>query len=522
MAVECTEVLVIGAGPVGLLLGCELARRGVAVRVIDKKPGTVPTGARGRALSARSLEVLDDVGVVDRIYARGKTNPKARLYDGDTLVREVDPRSNAANLPTPNSPHRCSFVELPQQSTEDILAEHLELLGVRVEFDCELIDLDQSRDQVTATVRVDGVNRQVRAAYAVGCDGGGSRTRKLAGISFPGQTDTADTFVTGCAIIDGLDPDYLHIWANGVLLTWQPDLGRWVFFGPITPDGDGGITPFPADALRRVFDEQCGLPGITFRETSQTSIWRPNIRMATHYRKGRVFLAGDAAHIHPPTGGQGMNTGLQDAYNLGWKLAHTLRGAPEALLDTYEAERLPVAREVLATTSQRFDSVTRTSDPRERLRTASNTLSATDIFADTTQLSITYRHGPLARDLDDTVGIRAGDRAPDAPGLRCGDRSTRLFDLFRGPHLTLLHFGTHIQTAPATGDLVRALTIVPRGEAAPANGGVFVDSGNHAHHAYRITTPATILVRPDGYIALTGAGYDETAIADYLHLVVPR
>jgi 2-polyprenyl-6-methoxyphenol hydroxylase-like FAD-dependent oxidoreductase len=171
----------------------------------------------------------------------------------------------------PHPTHRTSFVELPQQSTEQILAERLESLGVRVEFDSELIDLDQNPEHVIATVRTNGTSQRVPTTYVVGCDGGSRRVRKLADMPFPGETRAAENFITGCADIDGLDPDYLHIWSNGVLLTWQPDLDRWVFFTRITPDRDGELPPPSADTLRRIFDEGCGIPGVSFGETSATS-----------------------------------------------------------------------------------------------------------------------------------------------------------------------------------------------------------------------------------------------------------
>ncbi|SHF55330.1 FAD-dependent monooxygenase [Streptoalloteichus hindustanus] len=526
-----TEVLVVGGGPVGLLLGCELARRGVAVRVVDRRATRVPTGARGRALSARSLEILDDLGVVDEVHARGRRDPKAYLYEGDTVVRELDPGAESANRPTPDAPHRCSFVELPQQSTEEILSDRLASWGVRVEFDHELVDLDDRAgraDLVVATVRTAGVAHQITARYVVGCDGASSRVRELAGISFQGHTRDTEHFITGCAEIDGLDPSHLHIWSTGTMLTWQRDLDGWVFFARVHPDDTGQI-PAPTTAtLRRIFAAECRLPGVTFGATWATSTWRPNIRMADRYRQGRVLVAGDAAHVHPPTGGQGMNTGLQDAYNLGWKLAHVLRGAPASLVDTYEAERLPVARSLLATSTRRYDTATREESGRGNLEVATDAFSAKDKFADITQLSIGYPDSPLSRDLDETTGIRAGDRAPDAPGLRVRDTTTSLFELFRGPHLTLLRFGQPTASPTAHADTVdidpvRVITVVPPGTTESASDNVVVDTEGHAHRAYGITGPASVLVRPDGHVGFTASQPTGTALTDYLRLLTaPR
>ncbi|MCP2256608.1 2-polyprenyl-6-methoxyphenol hydroxylase [Streptoalloteichus tenebrarius] len=518
MSTHHTDVLVVGGGPVGLLLGCELARRGVTTRVIERRPVRTPTGARGRALSARSLEILDDLGVVDQVYARGRRDPKAYLYDGDTVVRVLDPASASASHPTPEAPHRCSFVELPQQSTEEILTNRLASWGVEVEFDHELVDLHDLGDHVDATVRTSGGTRRITARYVVGCDGGSSRVRTLTGISFPGQTRTAEQYLTGCVALRGLDPDHLHIWSTGTMFTWQRDLDGWVFFVRVSPDHTGTPPAPTAATLRRIFDDECRLPGVTFGATWATSTWRPNIRMADRYRRGRVLIAGDAAHVHPPTGGQGMNTGIQDAYNLGWKLAHVLRGAPESLLDTYETERRPVARGLLATTTQRFDTATR-EDTESRLGLVRDAFLAQDRFADTTQLSIGYPDSPLSRDLGGT-GVRAGDRAPDAPGLRGRDTTTSLFDLFRGPHLTLLRFGQAPTPPPVDVEGLRVVSVMPPGARELPMGDAVVDAEGHAHHAYGVTAPATVLVRPDGHIGFTAPDSADTALADHLRLLV--
>jgi hypothetical protein len=237
--------------------------------------------------------------------------------------------------------------------------------------------------------------------------------------------------------------------------------------------------------------------------------------MAERYRSGRVLLAGDAAHVHSPAGGQGMNTGLMDAYNLGWKLAHVLRGAPEALLDTYEAERLPVARQLLATTSERHRAYYHDGDGHRRGAAIAGTLAATDTFSDTSQLTLSYRGGPLAHDLGSPTGLRAGDRAPDAP-CRRGDELVRLFDAFRGTHFTLLLFGAD----PLLGDAVRGVRVVVVAHTDGA-AGALVDDGGHAHRAYGVNGPAAFLVRPDGYVGLTGSPLPSFSahLAGYLALV---
>ncbi|MBN6054854.1 FAD-dependent monooxygenase, partial [Nonomuraea sp. RK-328] len=234
-----------------------------------------------------------------------------------------------------------------------------------------------------------------------------------------------------------------------------------------------------------------------------------------------IFLAGDAAHVHPPAGGQGMNTGVQDAYNLGWKLAHVLRGAPEPLLDTYEEERLPIAEHVLASTTARGRFWTSDDSARVSERIV-GAFRGQDPFSDVSQLSITYRGSSLARDLDEGIGIRAGDRAPDAHCIEpASGEPVRLFDLFRGTHFTLLVFG--LKPAPRVsegrrGD-VRTHRILPPGFASSDSESALIDSAGEAHELYGVDGDALVLIRPDGYVALAGGSWDDRSVSDYLERV---
>src|SRR5207249_1037310 len=162
-----------------------------------------------------------------------------------------------------------------------------------------------------------------------------------------GETLENEHHLNAGLLVNGLDPAYMHVWADpvqGLFLSPMPYDGIWVFQAAISPEQhDTSLSTF-----QRIFDERAGLPGVHLSDLQWTSIWRPNIRMVKQYRHGRVLLAGDAAHVHSPAGGQGMNAGIQDAYNLGWKLAHVVQGAPDSLLETYQAERLPIAQAVLA------------------------------------------------------------------------------------------------------------------------------------------------------------------------------
>jgi hypothetical protein len=408
-----------------------------------------------------------------------------------------------------------------QQFTEAALRERLASLGSRIELGCELVDFTQDRDQVTATVRRDGRREEIRAQYLVGCDGGGSTVRKRAEISFLGETWERQRMLFGNLRVDGLDDSVTHMWAQGpggmLTLAPMPSSGTWFFTAPLPEDEDWDPSSVSVEDFAAIFAERVGLPGVRFTDPVYLSVYQVNIRMVDRYRDGHILLSGDAAHVHTPAGGQGMNTGVQDAYNLGWKLAHVLHGAPETLLDSYEEERLPVAEHVLASTTARGRhwSGSDTARVSERIVGA---FQGQDPFSDVSQLSITYRGASLARDLDESTGIRAGDRAPDA---HCTDPATgarvRLFDLFRGPHFTLLVFGP--RPAPSVDESRSGEVRTHRILAGPRDGDnerALLDATGEAHKLYGVDRDGLVLVRPDGYIALTGGAWDDRSVSAYL------
>ncbi|GAA0278093.1 FAD-dependent oxidoreductase [Cryptosporangium japonicum] len=465
-----TDVLVIGAGPTGLTLAIDLARRGVPVRIVDAAPG--PSGAsRGKGIQPRTQEVFDDLGVIDEILATARPYPPMRAYRGDTVVWEGtlgEPRAAAPDVPYPG------IVMLPQQLTELALRNRLAALGVAVEYGTPVADLTQDDDGVTAA--------GIRATYAVGADGGRSTVRKALDIPFLGDTfDTERMALADVRFSDGrLDRDHWHIW--GDLATQELRLGLCPLPGtdtfqltaPLAPDEE------PAD-LQRFVTERSGRDDLVFTEVTWRSLYRVNIRLAASYRRGRVFLAGDAAHAHSPAGGQGLNTGVQDAYNLGWKLAAVLAGAHPDLLDTYQAERQPVAADVLGLSTLLLRG---SQDAPRRGR-------------DTDQLDVHYRDSALSVDTRRVPGpLRAGDRAPDAP---LGDGT--LFDRFRGPHATVLAF----RPAPA---LDHAVELNTGAQAAYGSYGIDPEAGGY------------VVVRPDGYVGLLAD--DADAVRDYLSTALDR
>ncbi len=511
-----TEVLVVGAGPVGLTLAIDLARRGIACRIIEQSPA-YQIGTRGRGISLRTQQVFEDLGMLDALLPYDEGMAPARTYDHDKLISESNPASFFPPVPPPYHP----ILMISQEHTEAVLRARLASYGRQVELDTQLVSFTQNAERVVLQIRQAGQDEEIQTRYLVGCDGGHSTVRKAADISFLGETWDEEHFLLGNVSVSGLDTHFTHTWGTlngGLTLQWMSHSNTWFFSASIAPDEQGSLPPPTLESLQRLFDERAGMPGVHLSNPRWLSVWRPNIRMVDRYRVSRIFLAGDAAHVHSAAGGQGLNTGVQDAYNLGWKLAAVLNGAPDALLDTYQAERLPVAEGVLATTSIRHR------EYRRDFSQAVNTLIAgKETFADPSQLSITYRGGRLSRDLDNTTGIRAGDRAPDAACVRAeSGEQVRLFDLFRGTHFTLLVFGDQpVSHLPAVYDgSLHRYTIAPPDNPVARAEQTLVDSDGQAHRAYGISGNALILVRPDGYIGLTGGSPGQEPIIDYLRDVI--
>ncbi|MFB9659735.1 FAD-dependent monooxygenase [Glycomyces mayteni] len=497
-ASAATEVVIVGAGPVGLTLACDLARRGVGVRIVERAR-RFQVGTRARGVRGRTQEVFEDLGVLDALRGHAEAPLPSRFYDKDgNTVREAVMYDAP---PVPGAPYPGSLMA-GQHHTEAVLRERLASHGIAVELGCEFTGYAEDGEGVTAVLRSVGGREEVRARYVVGCDGAGSTVRKRAGISFLGETWERQRMLFGNLTADGLDDSVAHLWAEGpggmLSLAPMPRSGTWFFTAPLPADGGG--EPVSVEAFAKLFAERTGLSGVAFRDPVYLSVYQVNIRMVDRYRAGRVLLAGDAAHVHPPAGGQGMNTGVQDAYNLGWKLARVLRGAPESLLDTYEEERMPVARHVLDTTTARGRHWA-ASGPAQVADRMVGAFQGKDPFSDVSGLGVHYRGSSLARQLDESIGVRAGDRAPDAHADAGTGERVRLFDLFRGTHFTLLLFGN--RPAPDTPAEVRVHRI----------------AGDEAARRYGVEGDGLVLVRPDGYVALAGGAWDDRSVADYLALL---
>jgi 2-polyprenyl-6-methoxyphenol hydroxylase-like FAD-dependent oxidoreductase len=442
------DVLIVGAGPTGLALGIDLARRGVEALVVERADRMFP-GSRGKGLQPRTQEVFHDLGVLEAIRAAGGPYPAQMIWKEGERVGEQQMFERFE--PEEGTPWTEPWM-VAQWRTQEVLHARLTELGGRVTFGREVVAVVQNASGVTARL---GDGTTLRARYLVAADGGRSVIREALGVAMSGDTvDPAPNLVADIRL-RGLDRDHWHMFPR--------DDGSGVALCPLagTDDfqlqarhADGTAPDLSLEGIRALVATYTHLGAEAVTELRWASDFRPRTGLADRFRAGRVFLAGDAAHIHSPAGGQGLNTSVQDAYNLGWKLGAVLRGAaPESLLDTYEEERRAVAAEMLDLS---------TAVHRGEVRRGRATV----------QLGLEYRASSLSEETRAQPGeVRAGDRAPDGTV-----NGVRLFDAFRGPHWTLLG-----ATAPRAASGLRSLP------AAPASYG-----------------PGLFLIRPDGYVGWAG------------------
>jgi len=522
------DVLVVGAGPTGLTLAAELIRHGATVRIIDRAAAPATT-SRALIVQARTLEVFEQMGM--SMSEIGSPAVGAQLmFPGRPPVR-ISFEGGLEKMHTRHSAAR----SINQDVTEGVLREHLVALGATIEWGVGLVGFVQDADGVTAElIHTDGSTESCRTSYIAGCDGASSATRKAAGIPFDGVT-YGIAGVQADVTLDWELPDGgLYFFPSGPgLIAAFPMTGERHFrllanvpvdpaSGDESPYGAGRVLPTTED-IQALVDERMTIPA-KIVETFWTSRYRLHGRGVPRYRNGRAFLAGDAAHIHSPVGAQGMNTGIQDAHNLAWKLAAVAAGrAPDALLDTYESERHPVAVALLRTTDRVFG--IGTSDKllptliRRRLmpviapRVLRSNRRTRGVAALVSQLGIRYPNSPLNRsDGEAAKGtVRPGDRAPDGSVVTAGT-SGRLHDLLRGAGHTVLIFAGTQDPAPVAELLALAAQLRvryldgPRVEVVAIGGAESTvdDPQGRMHEIWGAEAPTAFVVRPDGYVGYRG------------------
>ncbi|WP_327141260.1 FAD-dependent monooxygenase [Nocardia sp. NBC_01327] len=531
-----TEVLIAGAGPIGLTTAIELRRRGVACRIVDPLLQS-PQYAKAVGIQPRTLEIFEGMGVLRQVLDAAIQLRGQILYVNGAETGRFD-----LALP-PDVPFE--FVGLPQYATERILRERLTALGTTIERGARVTGFEQDEDGVRAVLsRADG-EETVRARYLVGCDGAHSTVRKGLGLTFEGAA-FAEQYMLGDVELDWSLPHGYGVRSthqtDGVtddLLVCIPLPGRRRYrVSMLVPPELASAPAASSDAIEHGFEsgpqpKLAHLQAVLDRlapepaRASQlrwSSVFRVSHRIVDSYSRGAVFVAGDAAHIHPPTGAQGMNTGIQDAHNLAWKLALAVAGvAAPGLTASYDAERRPVGEEVVGRTvrSAREGIGADSADPDYVIRREA-------------QLLIDYGDSPIVAGADaGQLRPRAGTRAPDARGLT-RDAVTfdlRLFSLLGRIDHTILLYADDTTTGPvlreverlaevavaaAHGHLDAYLLADPKADVAETILPLIRDSAGDFARAYRARDRSVFVIRPDGYLGFAQRAAHESEVVEYL------
>jgi 3-(3-hydroxy-phenyl)propionate hydroxylase len=536
-----TDVLVLGAGPVGLTLANELTRHGAACRIVDKAPG-IREVSKAMILHVRTQEALAKVGVVERLRGEGQPLTEVVVHAYGKHIGSWDLDGIDSPFPSP--------VILGQNRTQHALLDHLAGQGVAPAWNTEAVAVALDADGVTTTLKgppsgADAPASTVRSRYIVGCEGSNSLVRRTLGFTFEGERYAGEQFIQAdCRIRWALPKgrSYLFLTAVGYLMVIEfPDDVVRIFISlpDDKPAGQGAQEAARQLGAAESSTEQPTLDEIAAHLTELTGfacaltdpIWlaryRTSHRYTNRFSQGRAFIAGDAAHVHVPIGGQGMNTGIQDAFNLGWKLAGVVRGAlAPAVLDSYHAERHPVAESLIRGTDFAYRGILEPSEARQRAARMFGPFlirneRVQDFMRSTLEeLTIAYPKSPLNLDLHGAKGPRPGERVLDATLVRAADGATVTLEaLTRSTSWTLLLFHGSEPEGRSEADRLAAevgnrfggrvmVHAIDKGPAVAlgevAGAGRLLDVLGLAHDRYGVTSPAFYLLRPDTFVAARG------------------
>ena len=509
-----TDVIIIGAGPTGLSLACQLIRHGIDACILDKNEAITPY-SKALGVHARTLEIYEQMGLAAKAVEKGTITGRVRMLERGELVGEVDLSHIGEGL----SPYPYMLV-LEQSENERLLYEYVQRYDCEVLWQTELESFTQHDAGVTAHVRSGAGDSQIiEGKYLVGCDGPKSPVRHALGLSFEGSTFERLFYVADVQIDWTYSHDALHVCLarNGVV-AFFPMRGekRWRIVGAFPEGHDKDEGEILYEEIEQRIKEEAELK-LDISHVNWFSVYKVHTRHVEKFSAGRCFLAGDAAHIHTPAGGQGMNTGIQDAYNLAWKLAFVLRGCVgERILDTYNEERLPNARRLLETTDRMFNLaagkdwllglIRRTVFPPMAKFILSFDVVKRRFFPVISQIGINYRNSSLSEhDGDEEFAVRAGDRMPY---FLVDGKS--IYDNLREPKFHLLTFtDRESDYQQEWSELESSCTQLLDHHVVPLY--------PHVTEAFGINEPFSVLLRPDNYIGLISAETKPSRVIAYLN-----
>ena len=519
------EVLIAGAGPVGLALALELQRFGIRFRIVEKKAERSAT-SKALGLQPRLSEVFAILGMKAEFEARGFSDVRAvNFHSGRKKLLTIAIRQPFGQAGRDACQPRLLII--PQSETEKILERTLEARGDSVERRRELISFNQEPDRVLSVVRSDeGGTETIASRFLVSCEGAHSAVRKQASFSFAGTTMPMRFLLADVTIDWDLPENEVQVWfhRDGVVGALPFGEQKWRLIIERAEEASAAPAEVNLGLVQQLAGERAGREGMRVRDPIWLSDFRINARMVDRFRDRRIFVAGDAAHIHSPLGGQGIATGIQDAANLAWKLAAVLReGAPDSLLDTYEEERKPVARSVLRGTTAASNLVFGMNPflrfVRERIvfPIMNTAFIQRQLFARVSQLEIRYRGSLALSERDAGVRVRAGDRAPDVLFKR-GDEKVTLFQLLGTfGMLALFGPGQNVHRINAALAALRIRSFILSTQSAGTLPDQYLED-LYADFArlYGAQGPFLYLLRPDGHVALFQRQAEAGALTAYL------
>ncbi len=492
-----TDVIIVGAGPTGLSFACQLARYGVNFVIVEKNEGLTPY-SKALGVHARTLEIYEQLGLAESATTQGTIAGKVRMLEGGEVLGEVD----LSNIGEGLSAYPYMLV-LEQSKNERLLYEYLQSHGKDVLWRTELVSFSQNTSSVTAQIKnATGASQVIEAKYLVGCDGPRSPVRHALGLSFEGSTFERLFYVADVQIDWEFSHDALHVClARNAVVAFFPMRGenRYRIVGAFPEGFDKDEGEILYQEIEARIKEEAEIK-LEISHVNWFSTYKVHTRHVNKFSEGRCFLAGDAAHIHTPAGGQGMNTGIQDAYNLAWKMAYVLRGdADERILDTYNEERLPNAKRLTETTDRMFNLAAGSDWLLNLIRTTvfppmAKFILSLDVvkarfFPLISQIGINYRDGSLSdHGGDGEFDVKAGDRLPYF--LVDGNS---IYDKLREPKFHLLTFSDGGSDYQATGDEVES-------KYAHHVDYHVVPLYPHVAEVFRMSEPFNVLLRPDNYI----------------------